>query len=401
MLSFKHRSNHRSNHRSSFSRPSPRIGFPRPFFSGSSHRFLTRFWVAAIAISLGACTATSGSNPEGSSSGTVAGNAATPADGEKALQVVTTFLPMTQFTKAVAGDRAQVTQLLPTNIGPHDYQAKPTDAQSLANADVLIQNGLEIESFLAPMIENAANSNLKVVDTSEGLELIAMVEEVGEEGHDHDHGAGNEKEDHSKEDHSEEKATSGKSAQATEGAAAEHEEHEHGEFDPHIWLDPVRAIEQVENIRDGLIAADPTGEAEYTANAAAYIEKIKELDQEIRTTLTPFAGKTFVTFHDFANYFAGRYGLKAEFLVNIPEENPSPDDVKRVIEAAQSSDLKTLLTESEASAGPFQALAQDLNVKISTFKSNEIGDASSIEPDAYLRVMRENVANLKAAFAGS
>jgi hypothetical protein len=73
------------------------------------------------------------------------------------LQVVTTFLPITQFTKAVAGDRAQVTQLLPINVGPHDYQATPEDAQTLSKADVLVQNGLEMEEFLEDLVKHAGN----------------------------------------------------------------------------------------------------------------------------------------------------------------------------------------------------------------------------------------------------
>ncbi len=337
-----------------------------------------RFLGLAIALVLGACSGQS--NPEvaqnagqnaGKTSAQDLANNAAPSSEQK-LKVVTTFLPMTQFTKAVAGDCAEVTQLLPTNVGPHDYQAKPSDAQSLSQADVLVQNGLEIEHFLDSMIENTGNPNLKIIDSSEGLDLIPMVES------EHDH-HGTESEHHGEET----------------------ESHDHGEFDPHIWLDPVRAMDQVNNIRDGLIVAQPTCEAQFTANAATYNAQLEALHQEIQKTLSPFAGKTFVTYHDFANYFADRYGLKVEFLVGIPEENPAPNDVKRVMEAVKKSELKTLLTESQATAGPFQALAQDLNVNISTFQPNEVGEMDSIRPDAYFTVMRENVIQLQQAFAGS
>ena len=86
---------------------------------------------------------------------------------------------------------------------------------------------------------------------------------------------------------------------------------------PHIWLDPKRAIQQVENIRDGMIAVDPEGEAIYTANAAAFIADLEALDAEITEQLAPFTGQTFVAFHDFAPYFAESYGLDAEFLVDV------------------------------------------------------------------------------------
>ena len=90
------------------------------------------------------------------------------AESADQLQVVTTFLPITNFTQAVAGDRAQVTQLLPVNVDPHDYQATPNDVQSLAEADVLVQNGLSFEAFLTDLIASANNAELTVVDTSKG-----------------------------------------------------------------------------------------------------------------------------------------------------------------------------------------------------------------------------------------
>jgi zinc transport system substrate-binding protein len=86
---------------------------------------------------------------------------------------MTTFIPITDFTKAVAGDRAQVTQLLPTNVEPHDYQAKPGDAQKLAKADVLVQNGLGIEGYLTELVKNTGNAKLKVIDSSQGIQPIA------------------------------------------------------------------------------------------------------------------------------------------------------------------------------------------------------------------------------------
>jgi len=117
----------------------------------------------------------------------------------RSCRLLQRFLPITQFTKAVAGDRAEVTQLLPTNVGPHDYQAKPEDAQKLSQADVLVQNGLEMEEFLEDLVKNASSPNLKIIDSSEGIATIATEEIEGHEdhtegekqaeaGHSHDHG---------------------------------------------------------------------------------------------------------------------------------------------------------------------------------------------------------------------
>lgn len=175
--------------------------------------------VSMISFSLGSC----GSSPSPTlTSGAESPQAQSPtAAATDKLQVVTSFLPITQFTKAIAGDRAEVTQLLPTNVGPHDYQAKPEDAQKLAKADVLVQNGLEIEVFLEDLVKNAGNANLKVIDSSQGIQTITTKSIEGE-AHDHDHNHGvNQK------------------AEAGHG-------HDHGKYNPHIWLDPKRAIRQVE-----------------------------------------------------------------------------------------------------------------------------------------------------------
>jgi zinc transport system substrate-binding protein len=288
------------------------------------------------------------------------------------IMIVTTFLPITQFTKAVAGDRAQVTQLLPTSTEPHDFQAKPEDVQSIAKAQVLVKNGLGVETFLDDLLKNAENRNLKVIDTSRGIQAIAT--EAGE-----------------RRDHN----TIQKGDQSAETAQ------DRGAYNPHVWLDPKRAIQQVENIRDGLSAADPGGKDTYVANAAVYIEKLKTLDRDIAVALKPYAGKTFVVFHNFAPYFAQSYHLKAQFLVNMPEENPSPEDVKRVVKAVKASNLKTLLSEPQAAENTFAALARDLKVKVSAFDSLETGGAEAVNPNHYLTTMRKNLESLKAAFGTS
>jgi zinc/manganese transport system substrate-binding protein len=305
---------------------------------------------AAAIVALGSCTPSQTASQSSSTS--------------KKLQIVTTILPITEFTKGVAGERAEVTQLLPTTVEPHDFQAKPEDAQKLAKADVVVENGLELESYLDDLIKNAGQSQLKVIDSSQNIQPIANDAFEGHSNH-----------------------------TSPQIGNPDHE----GKYNPHIWLDPERAVQQVENIRDGLIAADPGGQDIYTANAAAYIAKLNQLNADFAQALKPYAGRTFVTYHDFAPYFAQRYNLKAQFLVGVPEENPSPEDVKRVISAAKNSNLKMLLTEPQAAGNPFEALANDLNVQVSNFDSLEVSNAEGMQPDYYFTVMRQNLKNLETA----
>ncbi len=310
------------------------------------------------------------------------------------LQVVTTFLPITGFTKAVAGDCATVQALVPTNVGPHDFQATPSDLVKLQKADVLVKNGLGLESFLDKLIASADNPTLRVIDTSSGVATLANADEKaaekggGEHGHDHGH------------DHGSDPA--GEAAESQE-AAKEHDQghdhgHEHGPINPHIWLDPLRAVQQVETIRDGLIAAKPACKEQFSANAASFTAELQALNAELAAQLKPFAGKTFVAFHDFAPYFAERYELKTAFVVEAPEQNPTPADLQRVAEQVKQSDLKALLSEPQEGSRSFNALAGDLGVRVSVFDPLETGPAEGENPGYYTVQMRRNVSDLVKAF---
>jgi zinc/manganese transport system substrate-binding protein len=287
-----------------------------------------------------------------------------PTETSTGIEVVTTFLPITLFTRAVAGDCATVTALVPPTTGPHDFQAKPGDLAALRQARVLVKNGLEMEAFLDKLVASAGNSKLAVIDSSRGIATIGSPEEH-DPGHGHEQG------------------------------------HSHGEVNPHIWLDPLRAVQQVETIRDGLVKADPSCAEGYKRNAAAYTAELRALNDELATQLKPYRGKTFIAFHDFAPYFAQRYNLKADFLVDVPELNPSPADLRRVAAEVRQTQLKALLSEPQEGQRSFNTLAKDLGIKISVFDPLETGsDQSASDPQTYVVVMRRNVADLIQAFGG-
>jgi len=212
-------------------------------------------------------------------------------------------------------------------------------------------------------VKGAENPDLKVIDSSSGVPTLENPEKAAEshDGHDHDH--------------------------------------DHGPTNPHIWLDPVRAAQQVENIRDGLIAADPACADGYRRNAAAFTGQLRQLNTDFEKQLAPFRGKTFVVLHDFAPYFADRYGLRAEYLVDVPEQNPSPADLARVAETVKSTQLKALLSEPQEGNRSFNALAGDLGIRISVFDPMETGtEEASRNPGTYAAVMRRNVTDLVSAF---
>ena len=273
------------------------------------------------------------------------------------VKVVTTFLPMYWFTKAVTGDTADVKILVPPGTEVHEYQTTPENIKTLATANVLVKNGLGLENFLANTIKTAENPKLKEINASKGivpLNPMSPVKKIGK----HDH------------------------------------EHHHGEGNPHVWLDPILAIQQVNNIRDGLIIADPQNKNIYQANAAAYVKKLENLHSEFRQNLQKYPNCTFVTFHDAYPYLAKRYNLKQAAIVELPEDQLSPVELQKVVKTVKKYQVKALFGELGVDNKLLQNLSQDLDLTLYTLDSLESGDKN---PQYYLQQMQVNLKNLVSA----
>jgi zinc transport system substrate-binding protein len=282
------------------------------------------------------------------------------SDSEK-IKVVTTFLPMYWFTKAVGGDAADVEILVPPGTEVHEYQATPENVREIATARVLIKNGLGLEEFLEDTIKNAQNPKLTAIDASRGiqpLDEISPVEKTSAVDEDHDH------------------------------------DHDHAEGNPHVWLDPVLAKQQVTNIRDGLIAADPANKAIYEANAEAYIKQLDSLNNEFQQTLQKTPNCTFVTFHDAYPYLAKRYNLKQVAVVKIPEDQLAPADVQNAVNAVKKYQAKALFGEPGIDNKLLTSLSKDLNLTLRPLDSLETGET---DPQYYFKAMRANLQMLESA----
>lgn len=272
-------------------------------------------------------------------------------------KVVATFLPMYWFAKAVASDRAQVEILVPPGTEVHEYQATPANVQAIATADVLVKNGLGLEEFLEATVKNAGNAQLKQVDASQGIKPVGEISPVEAAEDEHGHG------------------------------------HEHAEGNPHVWLDPVLAQQQVENIRDGLIAADPQNKTVYTSNAAKYIQQLQALDKEFQQRLQKYPNCTFVTFHDAYPYLAQRYKLKQVAVVEIPEDQLSPQDIQRAIAAVKKYNVKAVFGEPGTDNRLLKNLSQDLNL---TFRPLDPLETGETNPQHYFTAMQANLKSLEA-----
>ncbi|MEC4813387.1 MAG: zinc ABC transporter substrate-binding protein [Scytonema sp. PMC 1069.18] len=287
--------------------------------------------------------------------------ASTLSSEPEKIKVVTTFLPMYWFTKAVAGDAVDVEILVPPGTEVHEYQATPKNISEIATARVLVKNGLGLEEFLEDIIKNAQNPKLTVIDASRGIEPLDEISPV----------------------------------EKTSAVEEEHNHnHEHAEGNPHVWLDPVLVKQQVINIREGLIAAAPANKAIYEANAEAYIKQLDTLDNEFQKTLQKTPDCTFVTFHDAYPYLAKRYNIKQVAVVEIPEDQIVPADVQNVVNAVKKYQAKALFGEPGIDNKLLTSLSKDLNLSLRPLDSLETGE---IDPPYYFKAMKANLQMLKSA----
>ena len=258
------------------------------------------------------------------------------------LKVVATNYPMYIFTLNVAGDDADVTNLLPSGVGPHEYSPTPADARSIAKADVVVENGLGLENWLDGMMSSVGSKALVVV-ASQGL------------------------------------ATS-----TPEGV------------DPHVWVDPVMVQGMAANIADGLAKADPAHAAAYRQRAAEYGVRLAALDSEYRQAFTGFARRDFIAFHSAFGYLAKRYGLNQVAVIEeFPGKEPTAQYLASVVDTIRRDKVTAIFSEPQFSPKVVETVAQETGLKVRALDTAETGAAS---PDAYEKIMRANLATLVDAF---
>jgi zinc transport system substrate-binding protein len=273
----------------------------------------------------------------------------------KPVRVVTTILPIYCFASAVIGTNGEVQNLLPPNVGPHDYQLSPSDLRKLRDADLIIFNGLGLDNW----ITKAADKS-RILDLGAGFkkELIKLGSDLEMEGkHQHGH------------------------------------DHQHGPANPHIWLDPQLAIQCVSNILVTVQKIDPSRSADYAKNAEAYIVRLQKLDAEIAAQLTPVREKPFISQHDAFPYFIRRYQLKQVGVVEVTADvPPSPRYLADLLKVSREKKVQVIFNAPPASARLVKQIARD--AKIRTAELNTI-ESGKVDVSAYEDGMRRNAETLR------
>ncbi len=241
------------------------------------------------------------------------------ANGGNSIKVLAAETYLADIAQAVAGNRAKVKSLMPLGVDPHSFEPSPQDVIEIANSQVFITVGGGYESWLNKTLNNAGGQRL-IIESSKGLTYrTPRPRETNDQA------------------------------------------------DPHFWLNPINGIKFVENIRDGLIQADPPGKDIYTKNASDYIRKLDELDRWIaqQTTTIPPAKRLLVTNHESLGYFADRYGFTIIGTI-IPgistEASPSAQQLAQLADQIRATHAHAVFLEVGTNLQLANQLTQETGV---------------------------------------
>ncbi|MFH1943387.1 MAG: zinc ABC transporter substrate-binding protein [bacterium] len=242
-------------------------------------------------------------------------------------QITVSILPQKYFVEKIAGNRFDVNVMIPPGHSPHVYEPTPQQMRSLSRSILYFRIGyIPFEKSWMDKIR-AANEDMKIVDTSAGVDLIAG-------GHVHE-----------------------------EEGEYEEESHDGEGIDPHIWLSPRAVRVQVMHISEAVIALDPENQMQYRENTERFLEEIDALDLRIALLYENIHKKKFLVYHSAWSYFARDYGL-VQVPIEIGGKNPNPSDLKHVIDTAKEENIRTVFVQKQSDTRSAEAVASEIGARV-------------------------------------
>jgi ABC-type Zn uptake system ZnuABC Zn-binding protein ZnuA len=276
------------------------------------------------------------------------GSATAPGPDSDAIRVVTTTTVFADIVSAVGGSRTSVRSIIPPGVGPEDYEAKPDDARSLADAQLIVSNGVGLDDFLNRLLASGSGGTTPRLVLGDGLPTIDV----------------------------------------------------DGEPNPHFWLDPtIVKTGYLPKIVESLAAIVPADRSTFEANAAAYGAQLDALDAELKAQVAtiPPENRKLVTFHDAFPYFARHFGfeLVGVVLANVGQE-PNAAELAALVEKVKATGAKAVFSEAQFNPKLAQTLADEAGVTrvVTTLYNDALGPAPA---DTYPGMMRWNVQHIVEA----
>ena len=291
---------------------------------------------------------------------------------------------------------------------PHGFAMKPSHAKMLQNADLIFWVGEDLESFLEKPLNSIAKKAEKIeLMEIKGLQVLKFRErnifdDHDDHGHDDHDDHGKKEDDHDHDDHGKKEDDHGHDDHDDHGKKEDdhddhghddHEGHAHGEFDPHIWLDPINAKVILNEMVEHLIENDPKNEAKYKSNLATALKEIDKLTIDVMTDLS--SSVSSIVFHDAYQYFEERFNVNilGAFTVNT-DVMPGAEQLAEIREIIEHDKVACVFSEPQFNPDIIKAVAKDMNIK--TGVVDPLGATLDPGKDLYFNLIR----NMSASFKG-
>ena len=264
------------------------------------------------------------------------------------VNVTTSILPTKFFVEKIAGDDAKISTMVVDGANPHTYEPRPAQMKELENSEIYFGvGGTEFDNVWVEKFKKQY-PKIKFVDTASGIEKM--------KNHDHDE----DHDDHDEHDHDDHDHH----AKHHEHDDDDHKKHHHhGKFDPHVWMDPVLAKTQAQNILNALKEKYPADAAKFDENFAKFVKELDELDAYAKEKLGALNGGKFLIYHPALGYFAHRYNLE-ELSVEIEGKEPKPAELKELIDTAKEEKIKTIFIAKGFPTKAAQTIAKETGANV-------------------------------------
>jgi len=284
------------------------------------------------------------------------------AAGQKLL-VVTTVAPITSMVENVAGDTARVTGIIPEGMNSHTFEPVPSDTRLLAEADLIIMSGLDLEIPTLRLARANSKKGARILqlgnETLTGTDYVFDFSFPREQGHPN----------------------------------------------PHLWLDPIYAMSYTKLVRDALSRLAPQHRDVYEQNAAAYLRRLEALDRAITDAVAtiPEPNRRLLTYHDSWPYFARRYGFQVIGAVQPSDfSDPSPREVARLIDQIRSERVPAVFGSEVFPSPVLEQIAKESQTRyIDKLRDDELPGTSGDYRHSYIGMMLYNIRIMVEALGGS
>ena len=323
------------------------------------------------------------------------------------LKVVATFSILADMVQNVGGPLVQVSSLVGPQADAHGFEPRPRDVKAVAQAQVIVANGLGFETWL-PGLQQAAGFKGRTVLASDGSLLIqadASTQQGAGHAHHDDHADDHKHDDHKHDDHKGEGHQDdghkhdehGHDDRDDHAHDAGHEGHDHGPIDPHAWQDIRNGIHYVHTIAKGLGQADPANAQQYLRRANEYVQQLQTLDADLRAQLAkvPVQNRKVISSHDAFAYFSKAYGVQFIPVAGLSgRSEASAKAVAELVDRVRSEKIAGIFVESGASSRMVEQLARETGAKVGGELYSDALAAPGKPADTYLGMMRWNAEQL-------